>query len=60
MKPEHIELRDFYAGLAMQGILSNGGIYGHLDGNGDPELNAKLAWEYATALIAEKEKRDNQ
>jgi hypothetical protein len=40
-------LREHYAGLAMQGLLSDGGYYT------DPTEGARLAIAHADALIAE-------
>lgn len=62
-------LRQYYKAKALQGILSNGGISGHIDGQGrlpdetcsllaptsDPMIHATLAGAYADAMIAEDE-----
>ncbi len=46
---EGISLRDHFAGLAMQGIIAF---------HGCSFLNIGAAYEYADAMLAEREKRD--
>lgn len=47
--------REHFAGLAMQGILSNSGLVGRMD-DGAIEWVAKSAFRAADALLAELEK----
>ena len=54
--PLGIELRDYFAMAALTGLLSTGGKRGHLDGNGDDEENAQLAFKYADAMLKERAK----
>ena len=52
--------REHYAGLAMQGMLSNSGTSNYLKGNIDllvPELVSKFAIEYADELLKQLEKK---
>lgn len=44
-----ITLRQYYAGLALQGLLAK--AYFHVDGYDDPERHSELAVNYADALI---------
>ena len=52
--------KEYYAGLAMQGMLSNSGTSNYLKGNIDllvPELVSKFAIEYAEELLKQLEKK---
>ena len=53
-----MDLLDYFAGVALQGLLSNGGINGHLDGSGDAQNNATWAYEYAEEMLKIKSKYD--
>ena len=62
--PEHSKMtggltkREYFAGLAMQGMLSNSGTSNYLKGNIDllvPELVSKFAIEYADELLKQLE-----
>ena len=58
-------LRIYFAGLAMQGMLSNSGTSNYLKGNIDllvPELVSKFAIEYADELLKQLEtsNKENQ
>lgn len=48
--------REYFAGLAMSGMLGIGGPHGHIDGQGDEVDAAALAVKYADALLAELDK----
>lgn len=48
---EEISLRDHFAGLAMQGIIAF---------HGCSFLNISAAYEYADAMMAEREKRNDR
>jgi hypothetical protein len=45
-------LRDHFAGIALIGIMGQD----HVDGYGDAERLTKLAYKYADAMLAEREK----
>ncbi len=49
---EGISLRDHFAGLAMQGILTT------LSKTVNPDSVAQMAYNMADAMLAEREKRD--
>jgi predicted GNAT family acetyltransferase len=51
-------LRDLFAGMALQGIISTSktGIISHWDGQGDAERLSKIAFEYADAMLKERKK----
>jgi hypothetical protein len=44
-------IRDYIAIHALQGILANGGVNGHIDGKGDTDNSSVWAYEYADAMI---------
>ena len=44
-------LLDHFAGQALQGMLANGGIRGHMDGTGDAKDHAIWAYEYADEML---------
>jgi hypothetical protein len=51
-------LRDYIAAAALQGMLSAGGINGHMDGGGensDPKNHATWAYEYADEMLKARE-----
>jgi len=48
--------REYFAGLAMQGMLSVGGPNGHIDGFEDEKCIAALSVKYADALLLALEK----
>jgi hypothetical protein len=45
---EGLSLRDYFAGLALQGILANGRA-------ADAPLTAEVAYDFADAMIAERQ-----
>lgn len=52
-------LLDYFAGLALQGLIAQGGIQGHLDGGGennDQRINAQWAYKFAQAMLEERSK----
>lgn len=49
-------LREYFAGLAMIGMLGIGGPRGHIDGKVDETAITALAVKYADALLAELDK----
>lgn len=50
-----ISLRDWFAGMAMQGIIANGGTNYNAVGQAE---DAELAYNIADAMLAEREKGD--
>ena len=46
--------REWFAGMALQGLLINGGKFSHFDGVGDDEYFSKFAYKYADAMLNEK------
>jgi hypothetical protein len=58
---EGMTLREHYAGLAMQGLLSSAEIHRRTnDKRMQKEIAAEYAVEYADALIAELEKQEGE
>lgn len=49
------EMGDIFAAVALTGLLASGDS--HIDGQGDPERYARLAYDYADALLIERDKR---
>lgn len=50
-----MSLRDFFAASALQGMLANSGY--HFDGQPDIGDRSHLAYAYADAMLAEREKQ---
>ncbi len=50
----NIDLRDYFAGQALQGMLASGND--HYNGSTDYKDYSGLAYGYADAMIAEREK----
>jgi hypothetical protein len=46
-----LSIRDYFAAAALQGMLAD------LDMNGEPDPVAVIAYNYADAMMAEREKR---
>lgn len=55
----NITLRDHFAGMAMQGLLSNQGLMTTYDGN-YCSIIARDAYEVADAMIAERNKHHKE
>lgn len=60
MKPkqEILELRDYFASCALQGVMRSPSIYGGADGNGYADFGkvAEASYKIADAMLAEKNK----
>lgn len=50
---DSILLRDFFAAMALQGILGSGD---HVDGTGDEVRHSDLAYRYADAMLERRNK----
>lgn len=50
--PQNIALRDYFAGKCLVGLLSDA------DGCPSPEIGARVAYTWAEAMVAERERRE--
>ena len=51
---DYFDLRDHFAGLAMQGMLSNPSMFDILNGNAN-EIASRLSYELADAMLKQRE-----